>query len=110
MELPKYFFADSPELPGAGFIIASDAPSYVCKVFKFRSAEDQESYTRTFRGRYIMITGYRIAIVFFGILGQQDQEIADLDDFNVALQQMADFYLKERIIVNEKYHNRYKAS
>lgn len=109
MELPKYFFADSPEVPGAGFIIASDEPSYVCKIFKFRSKEDQDSYTRTFSKPYALIPGYRIAIVFFGILGQQDQSISDMDDFKVAISQMASFYLKERILVNEKYHNRYKA-
>ena len=106
-KIPTYFFAEHPDLSGAGFIISSIAPCYVGKVYKFNNEEDFNLFVSRPKTPFKEIPGYRMAIQYFGTMGEGEVK-QDPDDLEVALIQMVGFYLEKKIALNEKYYKRYK--
>ena len=46
MNLPKFLFVESPEMPGAGFVLTSQAPCYMAKVLKTGDVKLGDNPTR----------------------------------------------------------------
>jgi len=103
IQLPEYFFAESPDLGGAGLIIARDAPCYVLKIFKFSKEEDYRNFLSSHK-QSKRIAGYMIAVDLIGVIGG-DKNV-DPDDLEVAINNAANFYYENKIKVNEKYFKR----
>lgn len=104
-ELPKFIFAESPEIPGAGLIIGTQRPCYVIKVFKFTKPEEFDRFMLK-SPESVQVTGYMLAVQYYATIGEKDP-IFDEEDVKICLNQAAEFYLKERILVNEKYYKRF---
>lgn len=105
MNLPKFYFAESPDLPGSAFILATQRPCYIFRVFKFAKLEDFESFTNSHLG-FHQIPGYMIAIEYFATIGEDAADRKDPEDIRLCALQAVDFYKEHRILVNERYYRR----
>lgn len=45
MMLPKFVFINSPEFPGIEFILCTNPPFYIYRVYQFHSKEDLEKFS-----------------------------------------------------------------
>lgn len=101
MKLPQFIFFDTPALPGAGFVLCTDQPFYIAKVWKFYSIDKMRSFIeeRNFSDWNIVhVPGYNIILTYFTNLHAHNSP--PKGPVKETLQHMAAFYLKEKIEPN----------
>lgn len=106
MLLPKFLFVESPEMPGAGFILNSESPFYMAKVLKFNKPEDLEMFSMKSNSLFSLVPGYMIALQYFTVIGSKVSISIDQEDLKVCLNQMASYYLESKITPNKTYYKR----
>lgn len=106
MLLPKFLFVESPELPGAGFILTSQPPCYIAKVYKFNKPEELEMFRMKSNQLFSLVPGYMILVQYFTTFGNETSTALDQDDVKVCLNQMTNFYLESKVLPNKTYYKR----
>lgn len=94
---------------GEYYILQSKHPNYIGKILRFESDKEMEFYNNSDSIYSTTVPGYRIGITFSGAL-QGNQLLFHpqwRDELRAIFENMAQFYLKDRILVNENKWRKY---
>lgn len=103
--LPKVLFIKTQQsLKGNGFLIHTTNPVVFGKVYLQKDGSEIKGYKAMYPDS-IEIEGYNILIIYFRCTGHDNHTLKEID---IALQEMASFYLNEYIPEHLSYHKQFK--
>lgn len=95
MHLPLFLFIEpAPNMPGAGFLLVTSPPFYIAKILKFKP--DQATGQPG-----VFVPDYNICIRPHTSLLAAEPPPASL------LEQMANYYLQQKILPNKPHYKKY---
>lgn len=106
MHIAKYLFcANKAEMQGDSLILNAEASPYIlAKVWQFAN-DIPDSFINS-SAATVKVPGYKVYLRYYSALEQHDPETDS--SLLVGLAEMADYFLKNKIQLNEGAYRRYK--
>lgn len=111
LKLPPYIFCQSPELPGAGFILQTAFPHYLGKVWIFKTEDELAAFLAN-RPPAVggKVNGFRVIVEGVGNLHNPTPKAyhnQNAETLARIYREMADYFFKSKIETNASYYRRY---
>lgn len=109
MKLPKYILASNRESLPAPVILQTEPPYIFCLVRMEKKQTDFLEWIASYKGlHYSVIDGYNIAVYFAGTLtGRLDVTPDYLERLKIVIEEMKQFYIRERINHKPEFYKKY---
>jgi hypothetical protein len=103
MKLPKYFFSKGKGLPPMGVVIDIEK-QFVAKVWAWKTEQAQRDYERQVITPHFRVPGYGI---YLELIARYSTEHYPEAELYRTMQDMALFYMLEKMSGNEGYYKQY---